>query len=195
MGLGSPLLRLAIVGRPPSCQFVLTLHHSLYDDWSLEIIFDQVETAYRGEPVRPCSFSPFVAYLAQSKLSATESWLAELVEISSVQFPALPSSDYIPSAISSLTYNIPAVPKHTRDDFTAPIKLQLAWAVAISQYTASTDVVFGMTVNGRNAPVPGIEQITGPVSPHTFVESNVILSPFARHRHQMMPSLFVYNIN
>jgi hypothetical protein len=194
MGLGSPLLRLAIVGRPPSCQFVLTLHHSLYDDWSLEIIFDQVETAYRGEPVRPCSFSPFVAYLAQSKLSATESWLAELVEISSVQFPALPSSDYIPSAISSLTYNIPAVPKHTRDDFTAPIKLQLAWAVAISQYTASTDVVFGMTVNGRNAPVPGIEQITGPVSP-IFLLNRMLFSSFARRRRQMMSSLFVYNIN
>lgn len=69
---------------------------------------------------------------------------------------------------------MPAVPKDMRDDFTAPIKLQLAWAVAISQYTASTDVVFGMTVNGRNAPVPGIEQITGPVSPHIFVELNVI---------------------
>jgi hypothetical protein len=189
MGLGSPLLRLAIVGRPSSCQFVLTLHHSLYDEWSLEIIFDQVETAYRGEPVRPCSFNPFVAYLAQSKLPATEFWLAELVEISIVQFPALPSSDYIPSAISSLTYNMTAVPKETRDDFTAPIKFQLAWAVAISQYTASTDVVFGMTVNGRNAPVPGIEQITGPVSPHIFVplESNVILL-FARHRRQIMPS-------
>jgi hypothetical protein len=40
----------------------------------------------------------------------------------------------------------------------------LGWAVVLSQYTSSSDLVFGMLVNGRYAQVQGIQHMTGPVS-------------------------------
>jgi hypothetical protein len=47
-------------------------------------------------------------------------------------------------------------------DYTAATKIRLAWAILISAATNSLDVVFGATVSGRQAPVAGIESISGP---------------------------------
>ncbi|KAL4799976.1 hypothetical protein BDV19DRAFT_384814 [Aspergillus venezuelensis] len=46
---------------------------------------------------------------------------------------------------------------------TLPTILTAAWTLLLSQYTDSSDVVFGLTVNGRKAPLPGIEGLTGPM--------------------------------
>ncbi len=39
--------------------------------------------------------------------------------------------------------------------------IQAAWSLVLSYYTNEDDVVFGATVSGRNANVPGIEQMVG----------------------------------
>lgn len=40
--------------------------------------------------------------------------------------------------------------------------IRLAWAIVVSANTDTEDVVFGVTLSGRNAPVPHIENIPGP---------------------------------
>ncbi|PHH92579.1 hypothetical protein CDD83_6741 [Cordyceps sp. RAO-2017] len=40
--------------------------------------------------------------------------------------------------------------------------IQLSWAVTLSHYTDSQDVVFGLTSNGRAAPLDEIAEVTGP---------------------------------
>src|SRR5438045_4666314 len=40
--------------------------------------------------------------------------------------------------------------------------LRAAWALVIARYSDLNDVVFGTTVSGRNAPVPGVEKMLGP---------------------------------
>src|SRR5262249_2150115 len=39
--------------------------------------------------------------------------------------------------------------------------LQGAWALLLSRYSGEEDVVFGTTVSGRSAPLPGIESMVG----------------------------------
>lgn len=161
MGLGLPLLRLAIIGPD---QFALTIHHALYDGWSLPLIMDQVENVYLGASARQSIFSPFIAHLSHLESASAEFWLSELAHSSNVQFPALGSPDNTPTPTSLLKYNLSPIISNKRDDFSASINFQLAWAVVLSQYTSSNDVVFGMLVNGRYAQVQGIEHMTGPVS-------------------------------
>ncbi|GJC86344.1 nonribosomal peptide synthetase dtxS1 [Colletotrichum liriopes] len=48
------------------------------------------------------------------------------------------------------------------DGITPSTIFRTAWALLTRSYTGDSDVVFGMTVNGRNAPVPGIEHMSGP---------------------------------
>ncbi len=41
--------------------------------------------------------------------------------------------------------------------------IHAAWAIVISRYTERHDVSFGITVLGRNLPLLGIEEVTGPI--------------------------------
>jgi amino acid adenylation domain-containing protein len=45
---------------------------------------------------------------------------------------------------------------------TKSILLRAAWAILSSHLTGTEEVVFGLINNGRNLPVPGVAQITGP---------------------------------
>lgn len=46
-------------------------------------------------------------------------------------------------------------------NWTLASKIKLAWALFVSSQTHSNDVVYGLMVSGRNAPVPGIDRIAG----------------------------------
>ncbi|KAF4227954.1 hypothetical protein CNMCM8980_007023 [Aspergillus fumigatiaffinis] len=161
---GEPLVRVAVVrshDRRTPHWLMLSMHHAVYDAWSLPLLLEQVEATLRGEPLRPRPFSPFVAYLIQSKEAAEAFWRTELTDSNAVPFPPLPAPSYTPTPTESATHTIPLSPV-LPGDFTLSTTLRLAWALSLSQYTNTDDVVFGLTVTGRGAPVVGIEQMTGP---------------------------------
>lgn len=161
--LGDALTCATVVQQPGQAQamLVLTLHHALYDGWSLPLLFQDLQSAYLGHALHACPFNGFVAYLGQVNVAEmSDFWRTELQGLSSAPFPALPTVQYAPSATEILEHTL----DHTgvNPHFTASTILRLAWASAISSYTGLDDVVFGTTVAGRSAPVPGIEAMTGP---------------------------------
>jgi amino acid adenylation domain-containing protein len=156
MQLGQPLVHLA------HCQseFVLVIHHALYDGWSLPLIWKQVDQAYQGQNLAICPFNRFVDYIARSDFTASqEYWASQLVGLSATVFPSLPSSDYHPTADSNIKQTIPlqALPGITKGTM-----LQLAWSMALSHYIGSNDVLFGVLSSGRQANLAGIETLSGP---------------------------------
>ncbi|KAH8432229.1 uncharacterized protein LDX57_009867 [Aspergillus melleus] len=162
MHLGEPLLQLATTEPTPdgAREFVLAIHHVLYDGWSLPIILDQVKQAYEGFSVPFSQFSRFIDYIAQSDGEKTrEYWRTQLQGSNKATFPSLPSADYKPFTDMTVrkTVRLKSLPGLTNSTI-----LQLAWALLISQYSDSTDVVFGLTLSGRNASLEGIESVTGP---------------------------------
>ena len=48
-------------------------------------------------------------------------------------------------------------------DFTAATLTRGAWSLLQARYCDAPETVFGYTLSGRNAPVPGVEDIVGPV--------------------------------
>ncbi|OXV10693.1 hypothetical protein Egran_01550 [Elaphomyces granulatus] len=167
MHLGGPLLRLALAQRPRasgcSWSFILTIHHALYDGWSLPLILGQVENAYNSVPLPNKPFNRFIDYIMKMDSTATANfWRTQFANFNATVFPALPAANYVPVINSSLVHSIPIPIKRDEATVTMSMVIRLAWAISQSQYTASDDVIFGVIVNGRAAPVEEIEKMTGP---------------------------------
>ncbi|KAI9709501.1 MAG: NRPS [Bogoriella megaspora] len=164
---GGPLTRFSIAGemKNDSC-FVWTIHHALFDGWSIPLIHKRVQELYTMETsldLAPSSpYSRFIAYLGE--LDADESdafWKANLSDSSSHQFPKLPYASYQVPETSLLQHTAP-ITKEVGTDITMPSKIRAAWALVVAAYSNSDDVVFGEMVTGRDAPVPGIVDMMGP---------------------------------
>jgi amino acid adenylation domain-containing protein len=163
-GLGEPLVRATVVSSRSSKKgprFILTMHHALYDAWSLPLLLVQAAAAIRGDLLKPRPFSPFIAYLCNSKTDSEGFWRSQFTQLQASCFPPLPSPMYTPNPTMSATHTI-SLPHGPVDGFTVSTKLRLAWALTVSQYSNTSDVVFGLTVTGRGVPVEGIGQMTGP---------------------------------
>lgn len=143
--------------------FAWTIHHSLFDGRSIPLILQDLHRAYAGEPwkVAP-AFQDFVKYvLSIDQMQATTFWARQLRDLEAPKFPPLPSPKYEPQACACVTREILNL-HWPLTDVTPSIAIRAAWALVISHYTNSHDVVFGSTLGGRQAAVPGIESMTGP---------------------------------
>ncbi|KAM0805972.1 nonribosomal peptide synthase Pes1 [Usnea florida] len=146
--------------------FVWTVHHALYDGWSSDLILDKVEAHYKSSDTvssnEGTSYSTFIRYL--SNVDAVQSdrfWQSKLEGTNSPQFPMLPTPNYEPRVTNHLVHTV-SLARTSGMEFTAASLIRAAWALTISAYSNSEDVVFGETVTGRDAPVPGIFDMIGP---------------------------------
>lgn len=163
MGLGMPLIRFTVItsiNAPVRRCFIITLHHALADGWSIPLILNQVESAYRGIKLQSNPFNEFICHTLASKNSGAF-WQNQFTGLNAAVFPELPSAGYTPSPDACIEHVLSDLEISTTD-YTMSTLIRLAWALVVSQYTDSCDVVFGVTVTGRNAPVAGIEAMTGP---------------------------------
>ena len=138
--------------------FVWTIHHALYDGWSMRLILQKVETLYAGvtSPQAGPPYGHFVEYVSNMSIADAEAfWQSKLEHSMSPQYPALPKANYQPHATGFLSHPIP-ISRKPSIGITIPSLIRAAWALTISAFSNSDDVVFGETVNGRDAPVQGI---------------------------------------
>ncbi|PNY26426.1 Nonribosomal peptide synthetase [Tolypocladium capitatum] len=180
MDLGKPLVRYAVIndGATGKVSFVLTMHHALYDGWSMPLVVDRVNRAYDNQTLaRPAEFKHFIKYLAGIDRAGSESyWRDQLHGANGPQFPSLPFQGYQAQADSLLEVYVP-LDRLPAANATVATVIRAAWALVASQYMDSEDVVFGETLTGRNAPVVGAEQIEGPMI--TTVPVRVLVDPDA----------------
>ncbi|KAF3065948.1 Nonribosomal peptide synthetase 4 [Daldinia childiae] len=164
--LGKPLVRYGVVINEKSTgksHFVLTMHHALYDGWSMPLVVERVNRAYNNLPTkRPADFKHFISYLTNMDRNESETyWRERLDGANNEQFPSLPYSGYQQQADSLLEHYVHTSKPNT--GITIATVIRGAWALLVSTYTSTDDVVFGETLTGRNAPIAGVEQIEGPM--------------------------------
>ncbi|KAL5421473.1 Non-ribosomal peptide synthetase [Paraphaeosphaeria minitans] len=166
MDLGTALFRYGIVSKSGSdkAHVVLTSHHAVYDGWSMPLIFERVNRAYKGlEVQRPVAFNHFIKYLTELDSRESQQYWRQLLDGASThQFPSLPHKGYTTRADSLLEYYV-KVPAAPNNKFTVATVIRGAWALVSSLYLGHKDIVFGETLTGRSAPVAGIERIEGPM--------------------------------
>ncbi|MFI9599853.1 amino acid adenylation domain-containing protein [Streptomyces sp. NPDC052043] len=169
-----PLLHFTLIHHGEHAhRLVMAHHHILLDGWSVGRLMTDLFTLYAagGEesalpPVTP--YRDYLAWLAgQDRPAAEEAWRTVL---SGVEEPTrLVSDDRLrtPVVPERLLVEVPAelsrelTATARRHDLTVNTVFQGAWALVLSRLTGRTDVVFGGTVSGRPADIPGVESIVG----------------------------------
>lgn len=172
--LGHPLVHAALLkgsassnnieSDPSSAYFIVTMHHSVCDRWAGGLLLGLLEKAYSGQALVPSLMAPFMHYLQQNlgNSSTKEYWKSQFKDLRADLFPSLPSPGYTPVPTESCHLSI-SYQRDAPSGYTISNVLRLAWALVISHYTSSPDVVFGITVSGRSAPVVDIEQMIAPI--------------------------------
>jgi amino acid adenylation domain-containing protein len=166
MDLGKALFRYGLVHKEGNkkAHVAITMHHAVYDGWSMPLVLERVNSAYNGNvTMAPVTFKHFIRYLNQLDSEISEAyWRKRLDGTSANQFPPLPEKGYITRADSLLEHYV-TVPTTAHSKLTLATIIRSAWALVSSLYMDHADIVFGETLTGRSASVPGIEQIEGPM--------------------------------
>lgn len=192
---GSPLMRFTIVNNDDGGDryFVWSIHHALYDGWSMPRMLQRVEDIYLEELSIPqrAPYSHFIRYLKSTDNQASERyWKLKFDGLQSLHFPKVLSLDADEDAqAKTLKYTIrlPEISKGT--GFTLPTMVRAGWAILLSAQTGSEDVIFGETMTGRDVPVDGIIDMVGPtlttVPTRIQVNSSLTIMEYLQKVNQM----------
>ncbi|ORY07062.1 amino acid adenylation [Basidiobolus meristosporus CBS 931.73] len=168
--LQRPPIRLTVCHCATRVCLLISIHHSLYDGWSLPLILDDVYRCYRGFslPVRP-QFGNFIDYVAARDMDLSKQyWRKALADSTPTSFPELTGTRGIQNAashVASLTSRLKnsEIEAACHNMGTTVLALgQAAWAKLLSYYVGESEVVFGHVVSGRTIPLDGVEDIVGP---------------------------------
>lgn len=150
-------------------ELVLCLHHLLVDGWSTALLTEELDTLLAGG--RLPESRPMTGYLQ---------WLAQL-ETSSGQLEAAWRSEFAgfgaPTTLAALTRAGEGTVRATAylqapsaaqlsaalraSGHTLADAAQAAWATVLAAATGTADVALGATRSGRDAEVPGIDEMIG----------------------------------
>jgi non-ribosomal peptide synthetase component F/acyl carrier protein len=176
----APLMRLTLFRLSEQIyRFVWTSHHILMDGWSHQILLNEIISCYtalsRGQTFSAQSgrpYSDYIEWLERQDVSKAEGFWRKMlhgftrttplgIEQASVvadepeghdDLLEFQLSDAVTSALQSVARS---------HHLTLNTLLQGLWAILLSRYSQSEDVVFGVTVSGRPADMVGIEQMVG----------------------------------
>ena len=162
---GSPLSRHAIVSNSSDKRhyFVWTCHHAMQDACSMSMILEKLRCCYDDQFVQASTpFRGFIRFLTQIDEDASDRfWQSALDGSPSAKFPLDAS---FPPEGGSLVRCEHSLSFRRRDssEFTIATVVQAAWSIVCMRYMDTQDVVFGMTLSGRDSPVPGVADMAGP---------------------------------
>src|SRR6267142_4929063 len=157
-------------------QMLWSFHLALMDGWSSAIVQQELLITYgahRSSKMaslsRPQPFGEYISWLQrQDKYQAERFWQKALGDFSSpTPLPFNGEGRNSSSKRSELTLRLSSdlsgelSSTARRHHVTLSTVLQGAWAILLSRHSGEEDVVFGATVSGRPAELPGIEEMVG----------------------------------
>ncbi|KAL8947889.1 MAG: hypothetical protein Q9222_005874 [Ikaeria aurantiellina] len=166
-GEGRPLFhyRTLHAGVHEKPRLILSIHHLLYDGWSLDKFLIDVTYNYshpQAERSGRRPYSSFIQHLAMTdKNEAADYWMNALANMTVANFPQVPPSAYKPEArdhLVSAKYLDPS--QIRRGGVTVATVVVASWALLLSSYCNTSDVCFATVLSGRDDGF--FEDIMGP---------------------------------
>ncbi|WP_233512736.1 non-ribosomal peptide synthetase [Micromonospora deserti] len=166
----APLLRATLLKLDQRrFRLLLTAHHLVVDGWSLPVLVRDLLDAYPAggvhpEPVRP--YRDYLAWLAgRDRSAARAAWRAALAGLDEPTRLVRAAPGAAPERLidahldEATTAALTGVARS--HGLTVNTVLQGAWAILLGLLTGRDDVVFGTSVSGRPADLPGVESMVG----------------------------------
>ncbi len=188
-----PLMRMALFRvSDTTWMYLWTFHHGILDGWSSTTLLHELMDCTRALsqnqlPTLPAtpSFREYIARVQQHNLASAETFWHTYLAGFNAPTPLLQTypanqktgvdrySNWRLSLPQSLSNEL-----HTfgrTHQVTLGTILQGVWALLLSRYSGEKDVVFGLTVSGRTANLPGVESIVGLCN--NTIPMRVLVSP------------------
>ncbi|SDI12834.1 non-ribosomal peptide synthase domain TIGR01720/amino acid adenylation domain-containing protein [Actinokineospora alba] len=175
----APLLRVAVARwTDDRAVLVWSSHHVLLDGWSTGQVFAEVCAHYRaithGRPAAAPARRPFRDYLRwlaeQDTAAADAHWAGVLDGFDTpvaVPYDRAPTQAHRTESSASVRRGLDRAASDRlraaaqRAGLTVNTVVQGAWALLLSRWAGTDDVVFGSTVSGRPAELAGVESMVG----------------------------------
>jgi len=161
-------------------QLVWSHHHLLLDGWCLSLLLKEVFSYYEAERQgiavqlegsRP--YREYIGWLQQQDLGAAEQyWRRRLAGFGkATRLPLLGGSKRDSGAVRRYGSRVLRLDRVRTEQLRRQAQQQQltvntmvagAWALLLSHYAGEQEVVFGATVSGRPAALPGVERMVGP---------------------------------
>uniref|UniRef100_UPI0021D0C24A condensation domain-containing protein n=1 Tax=Kordiimonas aquimaris TaxID=707591 RepID=UPI0021D0C24A len=174
----APLMRMSLIRLSDDrYHFLWSHHHVLLDGWGLPLVFSDFFSAYHaycrdGSPLLSdvIPYENYITWLrSQDQGDASRFWSSHLSDIEAPTplvidklpiDPAVMGSQELQFTLStSLSRKLEEQARIARS--TMNVLVQAAWAYVLHRYSGANDVVFGSTISGRPADLPGVETMVG----------------------------------
>ncbi|RYP75268.1 hypothetical protein DL771_002488 [Monosporascus sp. 5C6A] len=203
MTYGSRLCRYTIAKGPDNHDyFVWVMHRTICDEWTVRLNLETLRRFYQSDDCVPVlhSHARFVRYTRElDSANAAEYWTTQLKHAQRCAFP-------LPKAGGGSVQQLHEPRAHTRKEIafrdpdssaiTGENLLRAAWAIVLARYIDGNDVCFGTTVSGRQAPIDGLDRITGLVAAivpvRARLEDDSTVQDFLRQIQKQMAEMAPY---
>ena len=154
-------------------QVLLQIHHALYDQWSVDILRNDLAALLDDQRIDEAPSFRTVSALYAAHLqddcseSSLEFWQDQLREFSPTKLPPMNGKRLADglqrTSWRDLNLDSTEIRNKSRNlECSVPAFFQAAMAYLIGSFAGSTDVTYGVVFSGRHIAVRGIEHIFGP---------------------------------
>jgi amino acid adenylation domain-containing protein len=173
----APLLRVLLIRlSSTSYRMLFSFHHLILDGWSLQHVFREFSRTYEAlclnKPapfMESRSYSDYIHWLQKQDLDAARQyWREALSGIDrSCRANLTDESQTGVEAFTEYATELPVAAMQrlrdysTRHTLTLSTLVQGAWALLVHWLNGNNQVIFGVTVSGRPADLPGVENMVG----------------------------------
>ena len=146
---------------------VISMHHSLYDGESIHFLFKDLASLYEGIDLQPrVSFSDVAGALSKIDEDAQQFWSRKLEGFESNDIFDSQRATETDMIALEITLDM-TVQRTLRGCQNLGVTIQtvalLAYGKSLACILGRRDVVFGHVVGGRSLPMPGADEIIGPL--------------------------------
>ncbi|KAK9759604.1 hypothetical protein K7432_017227, partial [Basidiobolus ranarum] len=166
-----PPISFSVIKKADQTLLIMSLHHALYDGWSLPLILQDVHLSYYEQPLpdRP-PYRAMVEYIVSRPEDEANNYWAQLLDNCVVS--TFPSPTELADDVQVIDVNMDEVScSMTVEEveticqsmnITMQAVGQASWGKLLACYLGEPDVTFGRVVSGRTVPVENAEAIMGP---------------------------------
>lgn len=146
---------------------VISMHHSLYDGESINLLFQDLARLYKGiEPQPRASFSDAARAISKSRTDAENFWSQKLdgFENGEVSPSRKGTETGMIEIETNLKLSAESILRGCKElGVTIQTVALLAYGKSLACVSGRRDVVFGHVVGGRSLAMPGADEVVGPL--------------------------------
>lgn len=162
----TPPLSFAMIRQDEAVFLSFICHHALYDGVAMESLWREVEALARGDILLPpVSYLPFLQEALSLPLDTEQFWTDHFRGYNSFNLFEQPPGGQITQCTRQITLDVSyaEIKDRLRSLGVSLLSVcQAAWANVLAAASNSSDVCFGLVMNGRTLDIEGLDRLVAP---------------------------------